>query len=151
MKDIEGNEFQVGDWLRGDNQFGKVTSVEVDKLTYVDDTGAPFTMTQVEVEDNNVILYHYSSVRRRYLANKLPEDFFTATDYPEGADRHAYDRLYYFGDQLAEASWDADKDINDMDLDNLPGYKEAVGKALTDNEDEEGFMKDMTEWFRHNG
>ena len=151
MKDIEGNEFQVGDWLRGNDQFGKVTSVEADKLTYVDDAGAPFTITQADVEDYNIILYHYSSVRRRHLANKLPADFFTATHVPEGADKDAYDRLYFFGDQLAEASWNANKDINDMELDNLPGYKEAVGKALTDNEDLDGFMKDMTEWFRHNG
>lgn len=151
MKDIDGNEFQVGDWLRGDNQFGKVTSVEVDKLTYVDDTGAKFTLTQADVEDYNIILYHYSSVRRRHLANKLPDDFFTASDFPAGCDMQKYNSLYYFGDQLAEASWDAGKDINDMDLDNLSGYKEAVGKALTDNEDEAGFMHDMTEWFRNNG
>lgn len=151
MKDVDGNVFQIGDWLRGDDQFGKVTSVDADKLTYVDDTGAKLTLTQADVEAYNIILYHYSSVRRRHLANKLPADFFTAEDYPEGADQDAYDRLYYFGDQLAEASWDANKDINDMDLNNLPGYKEAVGKALTDNEDEAGFMADMTEWFRHNG
>ena len=151
MKDIEGNEFQVGDWLRGDDQFGKVTNVEADKLTYVDDTGAKLTLKQADVEDYNIMLFHYSSVRRRYLANKLPADFFTANSYPEGADQDAYDRLYFFGDQLAEASWNANVDLDEVIQKDEAAYNAAVGKALTDNEDLDGFMKDMTEWFRKNG
>lgn len=144
MKDIEGNVFQVGDWLRGDDQFGKVTSISADSLVYTDEDGNAETLTAAEVEEYNVILYHYSSIRRRSLANQLPADILTTEEY-EGA----YDRSYWFQDLVAECADDAGKDLTELEENGqLPSnYFATVQQALADNEDQDGFVSQLTSWF----
>lgn len=150
MKDIEGNEFQINDWLLGNIQYGKICNItQDDRVMYLDVGGFVRTVTKEDVRKYRIKLHPYSSIRRSYLAKQLPDDFFTAEELLMGCDGDNSNKLYYFGDLLVKACWRCSRRIDELDIARLSGYKEAAGKALSDNEDEERFIDDMAEWFRH--